>query len=102
MENGELARAFLLKRLKIRQQRVVRVEQKGVIEPFVELDLEFFQTAEVHDESARVQLMGFKDEVKAPRVTVNVSAVSGVAPLAMRARIVPKGFRGLDVHDCTS
>ncbi len=58
--------------------------------------------AKIHDEPGFRQRIGFKEKVEASGIAVNMGAGASVPPLAMRAGVIPKGFCGLDVHDCTS
>ena len=67
------------------QQRIVSIDQKGVVELALQTLPQFGEAREIDDEAVLIELMGLKPAGEAAAVAMHEAAVPGVAPLAMGA-----------------
>ena len=78
--------------LPLRQQRVVRIDQKGVVKLLSQLLLQFAQAREIHHEAVFIQLLGLEPKTKAAAVAVHKAAMAAVPPLPVATGVAAKGF----------
>ena len=76
-----------MKALPLLQQRIVSVDEKGVVELITKPLFEAFQAREINHKTADIQLCGCKPERETAAVTVNEAAMSRMTPLAMTAGV---------------
>ena len=73
--------------LPLLQQRIVSVDEKGVVELITKPLFETFQAGEIHHKTADIQLCGCEPERETAAVTVNEAAMARMTPLAMTAGV---------------
>ena len=76
-ENDELDQADLVHRSHLRQHRIVRSDQRLVIEGLLQPAPHRLEAAEVHDPTACVEIIGFELQVHSERVAMEEPAVRG-------------------------
>ena len=69
------------------EQRVVGIDEKGVIKLITQLLLQWTQAGEIDHKATGVQSLGCKPHREAAAIPVNKPAVAGMLPLAMTAGI---------------